>query len=142
MSPVPIREDAAGIDLSPRVQVYKTVDASPALAAETVIATLTLSRFSDLAVVSGIDLSGWAAFTVGTSGASAALRVRQTNVSGTVVASTGATTGGISAGNLVELDVEGFDATPGVATYVLTLQIGSGAGASTVSALKLRAIIV
>lgn len=142
MSPVPIREDSAGIDLSARVQVTTTVAASPSAGTETVIATLTLARFSDLAVISGIDLSGWAAFTVGTSGVSVRMRIRQTNVSGTVVADTGALTGGVAATNLLGQDVEGFDAAPGVGVYALTLTIGSGAAASTVSALKLRAIVV
>lgn len=140
--PLPIRYDSAGFDLSKRIQVYKTVDASPALAAETVIATLTLSSFSDLSVVSGIRVSGWAAFTVGTSGVSATLKIRQTNVSGSTIVTTGATTGGISAGNLVIMDCEGFDAGAGASSYALTLTIGSGAAASTVSALMLQAIII
>ena len=140
--PQPIRYDSIGFDLSKRIQVYKTVDASPAAASETVIATLTLANFSDISVVSGIVVSGWAAFTVGTSGASANLKIRQTNVSGTTVVATGATTGGIAATNLVELDVEGFDAGAGASSYALTLTIASGAAASTVSALMLRAIII
>lgn len=140
--PVPIRYDSQGLDLSKRVQVYTTVDASPALAAETVIATLTLAGFADTAIVSGIALSGWAAFTVGTSGTAARLRIRQTSVAGTVKADTGALTGGIAAAALVAQDVEGFDAAPGVGVYVLTLQVTAGAAASTVSALKLQAILV
>lgn len=142
MSPQPIRETAASVDLSPRFQVYKTVDASPSAGTETVIATLTLTGFSDIAVVSGVQVSGWAAFTVGTSGASVRLRIRQTNVSGTVVADSGALTGGVVAGNLLAQDVDGFDSGAGVGVYVLTLTVGSGAAASTVSALLLRAIII
>lgn len=140
--PQPISVSAARVDLSPRIQVYKTVDASPALAAETVIATLVLSGFGDLAVMSGVQVSGWAAFTVGTSGTAVNLRIRQTNVSGTVIAATGALTGGIAAAGLVAQDVEGFDAGAGVNTYALTLQVTSGAAISTVSALLLRAIII
>ena len=140
--PVPIRYDSQGLDLSKRLQVYTTVDASPALAAETVIATLTLAGFADTPVVSGISLSGWAAFTVGTSGTAVRLRIRQTSVGGTVKADTGALTGGIAAGNLVAQDVEGFDSGAGVGVYVLTLQVTAGAAPSTVSALKLTAILV
>lgn len=140
--PQPIRYDAGGLDLSKRIQVYKTVDASPALAAETIIATLTLSGFSDLAVVSGVRLSGWAAFTVGTSGSAVTMRIRQTNVAGSVVASTGALTGGVAAAALMAQDVEGFDAGAGVGVYVLTLQVTAGAAVSTVSALTLQAIII
>ena len=140
--PQPISYDSQRLDLSKRIQVYTTVDASPAAGAETIIATLVLAGFADTALISGVELSGWAAFTVGTSGVSARMRIRQTNVSGTVKADTGALTGGIAAGNLVAQDVEGFDAGAGVGTYVLTLTIGSGAAASTVSALKLRAVLI
>lgn len=140
--PLPIRADSQTLDLSKRFQVYKTVDASPAAASETVIATLTLAGFADTPVVSGVQVSGWCAFTVGTSGASATLKIRQTNVSGTTIVTSGATTGGISAGNLVIMDVEGFDAGAGASSYALTLTVGSGAAASTVSGLLLRAIII
>ena len=139
--PQPIRYDSIGFDLSKRIQVYKTVDASPAAGSETVIATLTLANFSDIAVVSGIRVSGWAAVTVGTSGTACTLKIRQTNVSGTTVVTTGATTGGIAAGNLVIMDVEGFDAGAGASSYALTLTVTGGAAASTVSALVLQAII-
>ena len=138
--PEPIRFDSAGIDLHQRFQSYQTVDASPSAGTETVIATLALANFGDLAVVSGIQLVGWAAFTVGTSGVSANLRIRQTDVNGTVVVASGATT--VAATNLKEVSVQGFDAAPGIHQYALTLTVGSGAAASTVSALSLRAIII
>lgn len=140
--PQPLRRSIVDTDLSPRFQVYKTVDASPALAAETVIATLTLANFGDLSVVSGVQLSGWAAFTVGTSGTSVTMRIRQTNVSGTVVATTGALTGGVAAAALMAQDVEGFDLAPGIGVYALTLQVAAGSAASTVSALVFRATVV
>ena len=140
--PVPIRYDSQGLDLTKRVQVTTAITGSPALAAETIIATLNLTGFADTAILSGVELSGWAAFTVGTSGTAVTMRLRQTNVAGTVVATTGALTGGIAAANLVAQDIEGFDALPGVATYVLTLQVTAGAAASTVSATKLRAILI
>ena len=110
MPPQPIKENSQFIDLSARFQQYSTVDASPAAGAETVIATLTLSGFNDLAVVSGIQLVGWAAFTVGTNGVSANLRIRRTDVNGTVKAATGLVTE--TAANLAELSCFGFDATP------------------------------
>ena len=140
--PQPIRADSINLDLTKRIQVYATVDASPATNAETIIATLNLTSFADIAVISGIRLSGWAAFTVGTSGTAVTMRIRQTNVSGSVKANTGALTGGISAGNLIAQDVEGFDSGAGVGTYVLTLQVTGGAATSTVSALILQAIII
>jgi hypothetical protein len=138
--PQPITQNAASIDLSERFQGTSTVAASPALAAETIIGTLTLKDFGDAAIVSGIRLIGWAAFTVGTSGTAATLRIRQTNVSGSVVVSSGAITE--TATNLDEITVHGFDAAPGVGVYVLTLQVTAGATASTVSALHLSATII
>lgn len=140
--PVPIRYDAQGLDLSKRVQVYATVDASPAAASETVIATLNLAGFADTPIVAGAFLFGWAAYTVGTSGASVQFRIRQTNVSGTVKANTGAMSGSQhGAGILSADDVNGFDTAP-VATYVLTMQVASAAAASTVSNLVLGAILI
>lgn len=140
MPPEPIRVDSVAIDLSNRFQQYKTVDASPSAGTETVIATLTLANFKDIAIVSGVQLDGWAAFTVGTSGVSANLRIRQTNSSGTIIAATGATT--VTAANLVEMSVKGFDAGAGVGVYVLTLTVGSGAAQSTVSALQIKATLI
>jgi hypothetical protein len=136
----PIRQSIVPVDISERFLSTKTVAGSPALAAETVIASLTLPGFGDTAVVSGISFDAWAAFTVGTSGVSATMRIRQTNVSGAVVATTGALT--VVATNLVQVNVQGFDAAPGVGVYALTLQIGSGAAPSTVSALSLQAIVI
>lgn len=138
--PEPIRYTSQYFDLSQRHQQTTTVAASPSANAETTIATLTLSGFNDLAVVSGIQVIGWAAYTVGTSGTAVTFRLRQTNSSGTVVASTGALTA--TAGNLMESEVQGNDATPGVGVYVLTMTVTGGAATSTVSALSLRAVIV
>jgi hypothetical protein len=138
--PVPIRETAAGIDLSARVFVTTTVGASPALAAETIIGTVTTS--GDIAALAGIVINAWAAFTVGTSGVSAQMRVRQTNVAGTIVANSGAVTA--TAAALTERSILGFDAAavlPGQ-VYVLTLQVASGAAASTVSALTMIASVI
>lgn len=128
-------------DLSTRIVSSTTVVASPAAGSETVIGSVTIP--SGLNIITGVLLFGWAAFTVGTSGVSANLKIRQTSVSGTTLSATGATTGGISAGNLVALDVGGIDTSPGDAQiYKLTLLIGSGAAASTVTALQLVAIAV
>jgi L,D-peptidoglycan transpeptidase YkuD (ErfK/YbiS/YcfS/YnhG family) len=140
--PTPIRSSANSLDLSPRFVDTTTITGSPALAAETIIATLVLPSFGDPTVVQKIYLQGWAAFTVGTSGTAVTLRIRQTNVAGTVIQTTGALTAGIAAAGLVAQDVSGSDATPGVGTYVLTLQVTAGAAVSTVSAVQLLAQIV
>lgn len=138
--PQPIRDNILFTDLSARFQSTQTVAGSPAAGTETTIATLTIAGFNDIALVSGIRLEGWAAFTVGTSGVSANLKIRQTSSSGTTVVASGATT--VTATNLLEMSVKGLDAIPGVGVYVLTLLIGSGAAASTVSACDLRAILI
>jgi hypothetical protein len=138
--PQPIRQDAAGIDLTPRFVRSVTVAGSPAAAAETTVATITVP--GDIAQVLGIELIGWGAFTVGTSGTASTLRIRQTNTSGTVIASTGALT--TAAAALFAPSVMGLD-TAGVLpgqVYVLTLQVTSAAAASTFSAVYLRALVV
>jgi hypothetical protein len=140
--PVPIRYDSQGLDLSKRVQVTTGITGSPAAAAETIIATLVLVGFADTAIITGVDLSGWAAFTVGTNGTAVTLRIRQTNVAGTIIANSGALTAGIAAAGLAAQDIEGFDAGAGVATYVLTMQVTAGSAISTVSATKLRATLI
>lgn len=139
--PEPIRNNILFTDLSARFQTTQTVQGSPiAASAETIIATLAIAGFGDTSIVSGVQFDGWAAFTVGTSGTAATLRIRQTNVAGTVVATSGALT--VVAANLVQESVMGFDATPGVATYVMTLQITGGAANTTISAVALQSIIV
>jgi hypothetical protein len=140
--PRPINEGADAIDLSPRFVRSAVVVASPAAAAETIIAQT--AAIGDVAVIQGVRLSGWAAFTVGTNGTAATLRLRQTNASGTVIATTGAVTGGIAAAGLVALDVEGFDAAAvaPAQVYVLTLQVTGGSAVSTVSSVKLSGFIV
>lgn len=137
MPPIPIRLSADEMDMSPRRFYSTTVAGSPALAAETIVCTLTVA--ANVAILQSVRLQGWAAFTVGTSGVSAQLRIRQTNVAGTVKADSGAVT--VTAGNLREASVQGDDtasAIPGQ-VYVLTLQIASGAATSTVSAVYLEA---
>jgi hypothetical protein len=138
--PAPIDYSSALVDLSQRFQGSSTVVASPAAAAETIIASLTLADFGNLTVISGVRLHGFAAFTVGTNGVSANLRIRQTDASGTIVKATGAVIA--VATNLLAMNVLGLDAAPGIGTYVLTLTVGSGSAASTVSAVHLSATVI
>jgi len=140
--PIPIHLASAGIDLSDRFFFTAAITGSPALAAETVIATLTPT--GDISVQKGVFLFGQCAYTVGTSGASARYRIRQTGVAGAVVYDSGATTQGISAGTLVNDSVQGVDTAPVMPgqVYVLTLQVGSGAAASTVSAVSLIGLYI
>jgi hypothetical protein len=135
--------------LSARFKSSSTIVASPALAAETVICQVTgLDNF--LGAASGVFLSGVASYTVGTSGTAATMRIRTgvTAGAGTVVASTGALTGGIAAANLVSQDLQCFDSTASGGTaiastsYCLTLQVTAGSAASTVSQANLFLIIV
>lgn len=138
--PIPIRYDASTINLSPRFFHSETVAASPAAATETTICTLTCT--GDLAVNAGAALEACCSFTVGTSGVSATLRLRQTGTSGTTIYNSGANT--VTAGNLYTMGVQGFDSAivmPGQ-VYVLTLTIGSGAAASTVSAASIFCTVI
>ena len=139
----PIRYSAKGLDLSTRVQNTSVVVASPAAAAETIIGQ-TAALPSDITFALGVVLLGWAAYTVGTSGTAVTLRIRQTNVSGTVVVTTGALTGSQHGAAILSADdVQGLDTAPGPAqVYVLTMQVTAGAATSTVSAVQLLAIAI
>lgn len=138
--PDPERISGAGVDLSPRVFKSTSVAASPSAASETVVCTLTIP--SDVQANAGVLLLANIAFTVGTSGVSANLKLRQTGTSGTTIYATGATT--VAATQLKELGAIGFDAAPVLPNqvYVITLTVGSGAAASTVSAATLVAIVI
>src|SRR5881296_3014741 len=138
----PITRNSLGLDLSGRFFFTTVVVASPAAAAETIIASLTIN--SNIAAVTGVDLTGWAAYTVGTSGTAVQLRLRQTSAAGTLVAASGALTGSQHGAAILSADdIEGFDTAPVLPgqVYVLTMQVTAGAAASTVSAVKLRAVI-
>lgn len=135
----PERINARGVNLSTRFVASKTVVASPSANAQTIIASVTLPL--NVQVFTAVELYGWAALTVGTSGASIDAIIRQTDTSGTVIADSGAVSA--TAGNLYTVQVAGIDAAPAAGqVYKLTLTIASGAAASTVSAVYLRALIV
>jgi hypothetical protein len=137
--PDPIEFAASVIDLSSRFVANQTVVASPAAAAETIIASITVP--DGPLVVSGILVVCQAAFTVGTAGVSARFRIRQTNVTGTVVGDTGAITE--TAANLDSATVAGFDtAPPAGRIYKVTMIVASGSAASTVSALTIAAVAI
>lgn len=140
--PDPITRNIGSEDLTDRFIENHTVSASPALAAITTVATVTWSPQSSPTVVYGAYLSCEVALTIGTSGVSALLQIRRTSSAGTVIASTGALT--VVAGNLYSLSTQGVDQvafSPGQA-WVVCLTIGSGAAASTVSAVSIFATIV
>lgn len=138
--PQPINESGAAVDLSPRLAQSTTVVGSPAAAAETIVCQTP--QLGDIAKNVGVLLLGMAAFTVGTSGTAVTIRLRQTGLAGTVIYNSGALTGGVAAGNLLCLDVQGLDPSPVLPgqVYVLTLQVTAGAAASTVSATNLFAL--
>ena len=130
-------------DFTDRIKVTNSVVASPSAAAETIIAQT--AALGSLRSGQSVMLDGWAAYTVGTSGTAVTLRLRQTNVSGTVIATSGALTGSQhGAGILTADDIAGLDASPtlGGQVYVLTMQVTAGAATSTVSAVFLRAFVL
>lgn len=141
--PLPIQIDASHIDLSPRVFSSSTVVASPADATETIIAQVTCT--GDIAIVSGIIVMAWCAFTVGTNGVSANLKIRRTNASGSTQAATGVVNEGVTAAaQLGYRYAQAFDTGPTMPgqIYVATLTVGSASAASTVSGVSLIAIAV
>lgn len=142
--PAPIQITADHIDLGPRVVQTQAITGSPAAAAETIVATLP--AFGDIAASLGVWISGTIAFTVGTNGTAITLRVRRTNVAGTVVLTTGALTA--TAATLIAPGFNAFDpitvaglTLPGQ-VYVVTLQVTAGSAASTVSAASVVALCV
>lgn len=149
MPPYGFIQSANTLDLSPRVASSSTVVGSPAAAAETVVCQIT-GLDGNLSAAVGVFLSGVASFTVGTSGTAVRVRIRTgtTAGAGTVIADTGALTGGVAAGNLLSQDLQGFDtaASGGTAiastSYCLTLQVTAGAATSTVSATNLTLLVV
>src|SRR6266702_447776 len=135
----PIVTTARGLDLSSRIVTTTAVVTSPALAAETIIAQT--APLSNISVVSGVVLMGWAAYTVGTSGTAVTFKLRQTNASGTTVARTGALSGSQHGAAILSADdINGVDTAPAAGqVYVLTMQVTNGAAVSTVSAVFLGA---
>lgn len=135
----PTALSARAIDLSARIAASTAVVASPTGSSETIVASVTLPN--NVQVYNGVEIVGFAAFTVGTSGVSATVIVRQTSTAGTSVATTGALT--VTATDLYSVYVAGFDTAPAAGqVYKLTLTVGSGGATSTVSAVYLRALIV
>lgn len=130
------------IDFSQRIVQSTAIVGSPALAAETIVASVTIP--TNVPIVSGCIVFGWVAYTVGTSGTAVQLQIRQTSVGGASVCASGALTGSQhGAGVLSADDVGGFDASPAaVQTYKLTMQVTNGAATSTVSAVQLVAIVL
>jgi hypothetical protein len=140
----PITRNSLGLDLSSRFVASTAVVASPAAAAETIIASVTIP--ANIAAVAGVWLQGWAAYTVGTNGTAVTFRLRQTNVAGTLVVSSGALTGSQHGAAILSADdVNGYDIAPPAfpgAIYVLTMQVTAGSASSTVSAVFLGALVV
>lgn len=140
MSPTEaILSNVRNLDLSSRFLTSTVIVASPALAAETIICTLTVP--ADITLVAGVRLEGYATFTVGTSGTNANLRIRQTNAVGASIVPSGAVP--VTAATAAAISVTGFDSAPAAGlVYVLTLQVTAGAAASTVSACCLVAVAI
>lgn len=137
--PDPIEFNARFLDLSDRVVRSTAVVASPATTAETIIASVTIPQ--GLTITTGVLLHGWAAWTVGTAGVSGQMQLRQTTVSGTVVANSGAVDD--TAAKKVARSILGFDAAPADGQiYKLTLTVASASAGSTVSAVALVAVVI
>lgn len=140
----PIALNGAVVDLTKRIAQSSTIIGSPALAAETIVAT-TPALDASLALMLGCFITVEMAYTTGTSASACTVKIRQgTGTSGSVIYSTGAMTGGHnSAGLLVSDSAQGFDTAPAAGQqYTVTLQVTGGAAASTVSAVSIVAIAI
>lgn len=128
------------VDLSSRVVISTTVAASPTGATETAIATLVVP--GALSTPLGVIVIGWCAFTVGTNGVSTQLRLYHGTTAGTKIGDSGAVTA--VAANLGAFEVIGFDASPALPnqTYTLSLTVASGSATSTVSQVRLLALVI
>lgn len=136
----PLKLDSSVVALAARHFRTATVVESPAAAAETIIASLTID--ADLVVTQGVALRAFCAYTVGTDGVSGNLRIRKTDVAGSVLKATGALT--VVAAQLHAPNILAFDTAPTLPNqvYVLTLVVASGSAASTVSAVELDALVI
>jgi hypothetical protein len=116
------------------------VVASPAAAAETIVASITLGN--NLSVQQGVFLSCYVAFTAGTNAVAAILKLRQTDTSGTTLKTSGSVL--VVAAGLYDRCIIGFDASPTLPgqIYVATLTMTSGSAASTVSAVEIQAQVI
>jgi len=135
-----IKLDSLAADFTDRLFTDLTVDGSPAAAAETIIATVTVASVPRAEM--GVLLFCTAAFTAGTNGTGANLRIRRTNAAGAIIVASGAVT--VVATQLYSPTVLAFDPL-GVAqnqVYVATLQITAGSAPSTVSAVTFAALVV
>lgn len=140
MSPQSVKSDSLQADFTTRFFSTATVVASPAAAAETIIATLTVA--ADLRAEQKVLLVCQAGYTVGTNGVTGRLRIRRTDASGTTKADSDALT--VVATNKVNPVVVGVDAL-GASTsqvYVATLTVGSGSAESTVGFVTLVAFVI
>lgn len=135
-----IKYDGHAVDLSGRFFNTSSVTASPTAATETIVATLTIGE--NVALQKAVFLFGSIAFTVGTAGVSANMKIRQTDASGTTLWASGATT--VTAANLWEMQGLAVDtgATLPGQVYVITLTVGSANAGSTVSAVQLIGVVV
>lgn len=135
----PLKWDASVVSLGSRFFRSATVAASPAAATETIIASLTVD--ADLVVQKGIQVQAFAAYLLGASGTSSNVRIRKTDVSGTILKATGVILG--TAADLLARSLVAFDTSPVLPNqvYVLTLEVENGAAASTVSAVELAATV-
>lgn len=136
----PIRTNAALVDMGVRLARSASVVASPTTTAETIIASVTCSQLVE--VGQGILVMGFAAFTVGTDGVGANVKLRKTDASGSTLKATGITT--VVAANLVSRTITAFDTSPTLPgqVYVMTLTVASASAGSTVSAVEIDALIL
>jgi hypothetical protein len=133
---IPIQATAAQHDLTGRYVYTQTIVASPTGSSETIVASIAIP--TGIQILSGVQIEATAWLTVGGTCTSDTIRIRQTGLTGTTVANSGALT--TTAGNLISAGVAGFDTGPVAGqVYKMTLTMGAAGNTSTVSAVFMRA---
>lgn len=138
--PSTIQLSGGHVDLSSRIQINTAIVGSPALAAETSICALTVLQ--SITWTTGVILIGSASFTAGTDGVSARMRLYHGTTAGTLIGDSGLVT--VVAASLFSPVIIGLDAAPSLPnqTYTMSLTVGSASAISTVSQVRLVALVV
>jgi hypothetical protein len=107
--------------------------ATPASAAETLIATVNVPNLGDNPLIQGVVVDGIINITTGTTATAVVIRVRRTNISGAIVGT--AQTHSIGAATNGSIPFSAFDSAPVPGVYVVTVSVtGQGsAGAANVA---------
>jgi hypothetical protein len=138
--PAPIELSGEGLDLSGRMFARLENNRSPANQTEAIVVTVPI--LGDLALVAGVIVVASIALRIGTNGTGHRLRVRRTDINGTLVADSTLIAG--ASAEPVTRCVLGFDAAPPMPglKYVLTSETPNAVATSVLDFAALCALAV